>query len=387
MPSLQGRDPWWTASSIKLNPLSPISSFVVATPTLEMAQLAVSVAGLCRALEAIVALPGGENSQVFEVRCSEPDRALVLKVYPDNLRWKMAKEVFVYGLLTRAPRLPTPEVLVSDDSGALISEAYLIMKKLPGALAASEMSSLQVGDIEKVYEQVGEILRAVHGVTFDSFGYITTEVVDGHLTNAGYMEHQFEKKIRQFAELGGDPRIRRAAERTVASSEFLLAECSQAVLCHDDLHEGNLLVEKRDSEWLVCGVLDVENAVAGDPLLDLAKTDYYSVRGDRVKHRGLLSGYGPLPPKGEEIMRLYGLYHALELWDWFASTSRDEPLDEMSRTSGPSPADLRTPPSWRYRSAGGRSGHLRGVQIASENAATRGHPSDRPTSGPVPVGA
>jgi hygromycin-B 7''-O-kinase len=296
-----------------------------------MAQQLFSVAGLCRQVEAIAAIRGGETNQVFEVRCAGQDQAFVLKMYPDDLRWKMAKEVFVFGLVEHILGLPTPEVLVADDSGALMPEPYLIMRKLPGTLAGSEMASLDLRDIERVYEQVGAILRTFHEVTFDSFGYISTEVVDGHLTNAGYMEHQFAKKIREFAELGGNPQIRRGAERTVASTAFLLAECSQAVLCHDDLHEWNLLVEERDSDWRVCGVLDVENAVAGDPLLDLAKTDYYSVRGDRVKHRGLLNGFGLLPPRGEEIMRLYRLYHALELWDWFASTGKDEPLDGIAQ--------------------------------------------------------
>jgi hygromycin-B 7''-O-kinase len=47
--------------------------------------------------------------------------------------------------------------------------------------------------------------------------------------------------------------------------------------------------------WAVTGFIDVENAIAADPLLDLAKTDYYSVHGNKAKLSGLIQGYGSLP--------------------------------------------------------------------------------------------
>lgn len=188
------------------------------------------------------------------------------------------------------------------------------------------MRLLPERDVAHVYEKVGAILHAFHQIPFASFGYLSTEVVDPHDTNASYMEYQFAKKLREFAQHGGDAQIRRSAEQTVEKASELLTGCPQAVLCHDDLHEGNLLLLERDGDWHVSGVLDVENAVAGDPLLDVAKTDYYAVRGDPVKRQALLDGYGPLRARGEEAMRLYRLYHALELWVWFASNGNEAPL-------------------------------------------------------------
>jgi aminoglycoside phosphotransferase (APT) family kinase protein len=303
-----------------------LSSRDVSRPSFEAVQRLFSSAGL-GSPEDIEPLAGGENSQVFEVRCTEPDRALVLKVYSDDLRWKMATEVFVFGLLERTP-LPTPRVLAADDSGSLMDEAFLVMTKLPGTLLGS--IALIEDDVERVYADMGAALRAFHRITFNAFGYVTTEVIDPHPSNAAYMEFQFEKKLREFADLGGDRSIRDDAERAVASSSILFSECGRAVLCHDDLHEGNVLVEERDGSWSVTGVLDVENAVAADPLLDIAKTDYYAVRGNAVKRRGLLEGYGPIPSNAEEIVRLYSLYHAIELWDWFASNGRTEALASIA---------------------------------------------------------
>lgn len=79
---------------------------------------------------------------------------------------------------------------------------------------------------------------------------------------------------------------------------------------------------------MLTGVLDVENAVAGDPLLDLAKTDYYA-REEPLRRSALLDGYGPLPDDGEIRLDLYRLYHALELWTWFARIGRTGSLDSI----------------------------------------------------------
>ena len=78
----------------------------------------------------------------------------------------------------------------------------------------------------------------------------------------------------------------------------------------------------------VTGFVDVENAIAADPLLDLAKTIQYSIRDNREKMLGLTDGYGPVQMNRIE---LYRLYHSLELWDWFCSTGEVAHLDSIAR--------------------------------------------------------
>ena len=84
-------------------------------------------------------------------------------------------------------------------------------------------------------------------------------------------------------------------ERHVASQEDLLKECVSPVFCHDDFHTANIIVASwSDGLWRLSGVIDVENAVAGAPLIDVAKTLLYSVGESHVKREGLLTGYGPM---------------------------------------------------------------------------------------------
>jgi hypothetical protein len=98
-------------------------------------------AGFCRHVVGEAPLAGGDNSRVIEVRV-EPATGFPLKLYPDHLRWKMAKEVFVYGSLKRDPALPTSEILVADDSGRVIPEAFVVMTKLSETIAAGVLASL-----------------------------------------------------------------------------------------------------------------------------------------------------------------------------------------------------------------------------------------------------
>lgn len=122
--------------------------------------------------------------------------------------------------------------------------------------------------------------------------------------------------MAEFAALGGPADVHEAVQARVASRAALFASCTGAVLCHNDLHEGNVLV---DDTGTVTGFVDVENVIAADRLLDVAKTLQYDLDASPVKRAGLLDGYGPLPADAAARIELYRLYHALELWDWFAS--------------------------------------------------------------------
>jgi hypothetical protein len=100
----------------------------------------------------------------------------------------------------------------------------------------------------------------------------------------------------------------------------------------------SLLEGRPFSGWEVTGLIDVENAIAADPLIDLAKTDYYSLGRGEPERTALLEGYGPLPADAAERLDLYRLYHALELWDWFCSIGTTGPLksiaDDIARLAG-----------------------------------------------------
>ena len=120
------------------------------------------------------------------------------------------------------------------------------------------------------------------------------------------------------------------------------------MLCHGDAHEDNVLVVPGpDGRWTISGLIDPANMHAGDPLVDLVRTDMFAIKGDRTKLSGLLEGYGlggdRWPPEWEPRMFLYRILLVLELRNWFTDRgphlvpSLDEELRalvEESRESG-----------------------------------------------------
>jgi hygromycin-B 7''-O-kinase len=278
----------------------------------------------------VVNRAGGEVNAVYEVRGAGAVRPLIIKVYPerwpsasDRWRSKLAKETFVYRLLARHGIRQIPRILHHEPAGVpALPSAFAVMTLLDGQPLATVGDALTGSDTDQVYEHMGRLLAAVHRITADRWGYLATALVDARPSNTAYMLDQFARKLRGFADLGGDATLARAIDRHVGTHADLFAECRRPALCHNDFHDGNVLVHRAGPGWRVSGYVDVENAVVADPLLDLAKTDYYALRGDGTKRSALLRGYPPLPAGWADRLALYRLHHALEFWNWSAAARK-----------------------------------------------------------------
>jgi aminoglycoside phosphotransferase (APT) family kinase protein len=270
-----------------------------------------------RTLARLTELMAGEISAVFEIALADGPPAFVLKVYPEALHWKMQKEIRVARLLGGRLGVPTPHIVLADDSKTLIDLNFCVMTRLDGEnLRRNEPAPSEAHD---VFAQIGRALREIHAIPLEAFGYIGSHgIVTPFATNRAYMLSQFERKVGGFARLGGRPALAERLNGYVERSAPLLDGCAAPRLCHYDVHTGNVLAARRDGVLRLTGIVDLENAIAGDPLMDLAKTIAYSVRDDAARRAGLLEGYGPIDRADwPETLRLYQFYGAIELWAWW----------------------------------------------------------------------
>jgi aminoglycoside phosphotransferase (APT) family kinase protein len=285
----------------------------------------------------VVGREGGEANAVYEVRGAGSVRPLIIKIYPERWRskserWrsKLAKEVFVYQLLSRHGIRQIPRVLHDEPAGLpALPSAFAVMTLLEGWPLSAVGDQLTDSDTEQVYEHMGRLLAAVHRITAARWGYVTTGIVDSKPSNTAYMLGQFATKLCRFVDLGGDSAVAEAINRHVARHADLFTECLRPALCHNDFHEGNVLVTRDGEGWRVTGYVDVENVVVADPLLDLAKTDYFALRHRENKRRAFIRGYGPLPRGWAPRADLYRLHHALEFWNWSASAGKQDVLADI----------------------------------------------------------
>ena len=277
-------------------------------------------------LEAVEPM-AGLTSPIVELRCAG-GRRLVIKTFSVERPWQLHHERFVYQLIRTHTRVPVPDVLRCDDSKQLIPFDFMVMSRLPGAPIVAR-TDLARAEVQDVYGQLGAILRMLHTVTFEHYGYITPTGVNPPLTNDEFMTQRFGEQLRVFADTGGQRRIADRIDGAVTSSRPLFAASQRGVLCHNDLHEANALAIKQRGRWHVTGVIDVSGAVAGDALFDLARTHYWSTKGDPLKQEALVQSYRPVRPGWREALKIYRLYHALELRNRFARHDRSPMLTHL----------------------------------------------------------
>lgn len=297
---------------------------VMLKPTLALteaqAQSIVDRAAPGRRVTRLSAFGRGEISAVFDVELADGAPGLVIKIYPDALQWKMQKEITVARLMSTRPLpAPVPSILHADDSKSLIAFDFVVMDRLEGTSLADHERGLPEQECFAIYAEMGRLLRDIHAITLESFGYIGTQgIVMPFARNRAYMSFQFDRKLGEFTNHGGPEDAAAAMRAYVTRSESLLDACAAPSLCHYDFHPGNILAARQDGVLHLTGLVDLENAIAGDPLMDIAKTINYSVHGNEAKRAGLLAGYGPLDrPHWQQTVDLYEFYGLLELWCWW----------------------------------------------------------------------
>ncbi len=296
--------------------------------SLVQAQSIVDRAAPGRMVARVSELQGGEISAIFQIDLADGSRSLILKVYPDSLHWKMRKEVTVSRLLEGRLTVPVPRIILADDTKLLLDLNYIVMSKLDGGslIERERDGALGPSKILTVYSQMGKALLEIHAITMEAFGYIGPDgVLSPHATNRSYMSTQFARKLAEFTERGGPAGTASRFNSFVEDRLTLLEACAVPRLCHCDFHTGNILVAERNGALGLSGLLDMENAIAGDPLMDIARTLNYAIRDDETKKAGFMAGYGRIErPNLKETLALYKFYDLLELWCWWTQIGDHE---------------------------------------------------------------
>ena len=283
-----------------------------------------------QAVATISRLHGGEIAAAYEIAFVDPaNLPLILKLYPEDLHWKMQKEVTVLDLISDRLSVSVPRILFADDSKRLLDLNLTVMTKLNGSVLGSLEASLASSQRLSAYVQIGRLLREFHSIPMEAFGYIGPKGIwTAYSTNHAYLTHQFQRKLKEFTERGGDAKLATGIAEFVGERDELLSACTRAVLCHNDLHAGNLFATISEGTLLRTGVVDFEGALAGDPLMDIAKALYYLDPGSK---QAVLKGYGAIyRKKWLQTLDLYHLYFVLELWCWMAQIGNSQALDGLT---------------------------------------------------------
>jgi len=220
----------------------------------------------------------------------------------------------------RQQNVPGPEVYKVDLSGGLMGRAYAVLSIVPGSILAHVVRRLDVsrGDCENLVYEAGALLRKIHEIRFTGPGRIT-----------GSAEPDGENICLKW-ELGALG-CGRALEKLHKNAELSAASLTElrgvvehfAPICadppegyrllHGDYHAWNILADKAaDGTWHISGIVDTEEALAGDIYFDMAVVEYYFFReyGHWLREP-FLQGYG-----GEIDWPRYKFYYLARFLDF-----------------------------------------------------------------------
>jgi len=216
----------------------------------------------------VEALRLGSHDAVLRLTVGSSDRRLVLKASaPGDTRPIDYDRTAMVTELARAVGTPTPAVLGVDTSCRAGPWRYLFLEHVDGLEWRRLRRRLDDQEARSAHRQIASAVLALQSVPFSSFGEL-----DGRGQAAG---DDLRPALRRRAELRiEDERARDLFDRLLDREAGLLDHQSP-VLCHDDLHHGNLIFQPSPSGWQLVAVLDWDKAWAGPRESDVARMAFW----------------------------------------------------------------------------------------------------------------
>jgi len=232
--------------------------------------LVAAVLGAGTRLTGVTTLQAGEDRTVLRLTLAGSSRQLVLKLAragarpaEDLVRTAAVSE------LARTAGVPVAEVLAVDPVPGESSWTYALQEHLDGVEWRTVRPLLDPDQVRAAQREIASALLAVQSVTFGAFGELNR---DG--APAG---QDLPTALRRRAELRvPDPRWLEVFSGLLERAGSQLVEHRPApVLCHDDLHHGNVIFGVDGTGWRLAGFLDWEKAWAGPAESDVARMAFW----------------------------------------------------------------------------------------------------------------
>lgn len=208
---------------------------------------------------------------------------VVLKLSQPNWAFEIPREADALAFVYQQLPVATPELLAI---GELDGWAYLVQRRLPGALMRAQWPALSDDVKLALARQQGEIMAALHDLSIAnapaSLAFDWTEMLT-----------EQKAECRTEMQDGGVPEALLAdLSPYLAAAEPLIAADGPTVLLHGDLDAINLLIEEHNDTWRITGLVDWGDIKLGPVAHDFISPGIHSYRGQRQLLHAWYAGYG-----------------------------------------------------------------------------------------------
>jgi aminoglycoside phosphotransferase (APT) family kinase protein len=208
-------------------------------------------------------------------------------------------------LVAAQTTIPMPEILGVDISCQDWPWRYLIKTHIPGQEWAGLRGQMSTQELSSAYRQIGSAVSQLHAIHFPGFGELAA---DGSVQED---EAYFPALTKHARAIIQSDRLREQFLCLLESQEPLFLDVRQASLCHEDLHQHNILFQYQQGQWRLATILDFDKAWAGHSEIDLARLELWRGMTSEAFWQAYQAAR-PIDPRYPERRPIYQLLWCLE---------------------------------------------------------------------------
>ncbi|MBI3914021.1 MAG: phosphotransferase [Chloroflexi bacterium] len=208
---------------------------------------------------------------VLLVQVSCPSTQVVVKLAgPDApIACPFDRTAMFHRLVAAKTTIRMPEVLAVDVSYKTWPWRYFIKEHIPGEEWARVRDCMNAHELSEAYQQIGNAVAQLHTIHFPTFGQVAA---DGSVQSSDTCAAAVAERARLVIK---DVRRCNLFLETLNQRADLFANICDASLCHEDLHQHNLLFQQQQGRWCLATILDFDKAWAGHYESDLARLEFW----------------------------------------------------------------------------------------------------------------
>ena len=244
---------------------------------------------------------------VLHARLRKPAMNVIIKLAGVDAPYPCPfdRTAMLHQLVRAHTTIPMPEVLACDVSCQKWPWRFLIKRHVPGDEWAAVQQQMCPEELRDARQQIGEAVAQLHTIHFPAFGELAIDGnVERPLPCVTALIHRAQRFVRSIS-------LCDLFLSVLDEHAHLFADVREPSLCHDDLHQHNILFRRKRGRWRLATILDFDKAWAGHHETDLARLDIWTgmTSGD------FWSAYKaicPVDPLYEDRRPVYQLLWCLE---------------------------------------------------------------------------
>lgn len=225
---------------------------------------------------------------VLLVQLTNPSAQVVVKLAGPNaaIACPFDRTAMFHRLVSAKTTIPMPEVLAVDVSYKDYPWRYFIKRHIPGQEWVEARVHMNAQELSDAYRQMGDAVAQLHTIRFPAFGELAA---DGSVQPGDTCAMAIAKRARLVIK---DERLCNFFLEILDQRASLFAGICDASLCHEDLHQHNILFRQHQGRWCLATILDFDKAWAGHCESDLARLEFW--RG--MTNKEFWSAYSAIRP-------------------------------------------------------------------------------------------